>query len=570
MNEMFDWIIVGAGSAGCVLANRLSDNPRHRVLLLEAGPVDSNPWIHIPVGYGKLFDHPELNWRFETDSEPELNHRHIEQPRGRVLGGSSSINGLLYVRGQAEDFENWCKAGAYGWGWDDVLPYFQKAENYEGGREGWHGCDGPLFVSRQRDPHPLCDAFIDASQAAGLKSNQDFNGFDQEGVGYYHVSAKGGRRCSTAVAYLRPIARRANLKIITNAHVQRVIIENGCAVGVEWSTHEKTESARAGEVILSAGAIGSPQLLQLSGIGPGSLLQPLAIPVVHDSPLIGEGLQDHLQVRMVFRASQKLTLNDDFASLWGKAVAMGRYLLTKRGPLTVSAGYAGAFLRSDSSLARPDLQLLFINFSTQRMGTKLDTFSGFTISACQLQPESRGWVRVTAPDILVKPSIRANYLSTARDRNVIVAGMHAIRNIMKRDPLQPYVMEEVAPGHASQGDAALLAHARATGASLYHPVGTVAMGRDDAPLDAQCRVRGVGNLRVVDGSIMPQIVSGNTNAAIIMIGERAADLILRQSRDHGRSAKMIGTISHNPAVIGPGSRELATLLESAVQPEPSK
>lgn len=530
----FDYIVVGAGSAGCVLANRLSADPRHRVLLLEAGGRDSNPWIHVPLGYGKLFNHPKLNWHYRTAAEPELDGRVINQPRGRVLGGSSSINGLIYIRGQAEDFDGWRQAGCTGWSYDDVLPYFIRAEDQARGPDAFHGSGGPLSVSDESEPHALCDAFIDAAHQAGLPRNADFNGATQEGAGYYQTTSRRGRRCSAAVAYLRPARARANLRVVTDAHASRVLIERRTATGVAWTVGDAVWTAQASaEVILATGAVNTPQLLELSGVGSGAWLQALGIDTVHDLPGVGEGLQDHLQVRHVYRASQKLTLNDDMASLWGQARIGWRYLTQRKGPLTVSAGYAGAFLRTDERLASPDIQLHFITFSTDKMGTRLDDFSGFTVSSCQLRPESRGHVHAVSPDPRVAPAIVANYLSTATDRATTVAGMRAVRGIMRQQAIAHLLDAEVAPGAARQDDAALLGYARATGSSLYHPTCTAAMGTGArAVVDPSLRVRGIDRLRIADGSIMPSVVSGNTNAAIIMIGEKAADLIMAETKEY--------------------------------------
>lgn len=524
----FDYIIIGAGSAGCVLANRLTASGRHKVLLLEAGGEDHNPWIHVPIGYGKLFNHSAVNWRFNSAPEPNLNGRTIFQPRGRVLGGSSSINGLVYVRGQKEDFDGWRDAGNVGWGYEDLLPYFRRSENQSRGEDHWHGVGGPLYVSDQSEHHPLCDGFIAAAAQAGHPTNLDFNGPTQEGVGYFQTTSRDGRRCSTAVAYLRPARRRRNLKVQTGAFVRRVLFDGQRASGVEWSDGNRLVQATSdGEVILAAGAINTPQLLQLSGVGPGNLLHHLSIPVRHNSPEVGENMQDHLQVRCVFRAIRAVTLNDDLAAIHRTAWIALRYLVNHKGPLTVSAGYAGAFLRTRLAMRRPDIQVHFITFSTNRMGNKLDTFSGFTASVCGLRPESRGHVRAVSPDPTMAPEILANYLATDLDRQTTVAGLQTLRAIMRKPAMQEHWAEELLPGDACESEEALLAYARDTGSSLYHPTCTVRMGtKIEAPLDPSLRVRGVERLRVVDGSVMPSLVSGNSNAAIIAIAEKGADLIL--------------------------------------------
>ncbi|TAK99287.1 MAG: choline dehydrogenase [Rhodospirillaceae bacterium] len=528
----FDHIIVGAGSAGCVLANRLSADPKRRVLLLEAGGEDWNPWIHVPIGYGKLFTHPKLNWLFSTEPEPGLNNRKIPQPRGRVLGGSSSINGLIYIRGQREDFDHWRQLGCVGWSFDDVLPYFKRAEHQVRGEDAYHGSDGPLTVSDQSEPHELCDALIAAAEQMGLPRNDDFNGVTQEGAGYYQLTTKQGRRCSAATAYLRPVRDRRNLVILPNAHARRILFDGRRAIGIEWASRGDIKTAQAnGDIILAAGAINTPHLLQVSGVGGGKLLQDIGARIVHDLPGVGENLQDHMQVRHVFRASKPITLNDDLASLTRRIRIGWRYLSQRKGPLTVSAGYAGAFLRTDPCAATPDLQLLFINFSSQKMGDRLDTFSGFTVSACPLRPESRGWVRAATCDPHQAPRIFANYLGTLADENAIISGMKQIRELMRQPAVLDYWEHEVSPGSSIATDEQLLDYARATGASLYHPTCSSKMGVDlAAVVDPELRVYGLENLRIADGSIMPALVSGNTNAAIIMIGEKASDLVLGRNR----------------------------------------
>ena len=522
----FDYIIVGAGSAGCVLANRLSADGRSRVLLLEAGPRDSNPWIHIPLGYGKLFNHPTLNWRYSTVPEPGMNGRRISQPRGRVLGGSSSINGLLYVRGQREDFDSWRTAGHVGWGYDDLLPYFIRAEDQMRGSDAFHGVGGPLRVSDPTEPHPLCDAFIAAAVEAGHPANPDFNGANQEGAGYYQATARRGRRVSSAVAYLRPARERRNLQIVTGALVQRILFEGKRAVGVEWRGRHGLERDRAEcEVILAAGAINSPQLLELSGVGDGERLQSLGLPVVHHAPAVGANMQDHLQVRIVYRATQACTLNDDIRSPVRTALMGLRYLLQRKGGLTVSAGYAGGFFCSPRAVdGRPDIQIHFITFSTDAMGAALHPFSGFTATACPLRPHSRGHVHIASPNPADPPEILANYLADPRDEADVVAGVRVIRDILAQPAMQPFIAEELYPGPSIASDQTILDYARDTGGSLYHPSCTAALG---AVVDDHLKVRGVEALRVIDASIMPAVISGNTNAAVIAIAEKGADLIMK-------------------------------------------
>jgi choline dehydrogenase len=524
----FDYIVVGAGSAGCVLANRLTESGRYRVLLLEAGGADRNPWIHVPLGYGKLFTNPKVNWLYNSEPEPELNNRTVIQPRGRVLGGSSSINGLLYVRGQPQDFDHWRQLGNAGWSFDDVLPYFRKAENQQRGEDDLHGVGGPLSVSDVSEPHPLCEAFIEAAQQAGFPRNDDFNGPTQEGAGYFQLTARNGRRCSTAAGYLRPARRRGNLSIATNALTTRILFDGRRAVGVEYIQGGHTRTARAdAEVIVAGGAINSPQLLQLSGLGPAALLQSFGVPVVADMPGVGADLQDHFQVRMAYRCTEPITMNDVINN-WRLSVLAGlRYIVSRKGLLTIGAGYAGGFFKTDPTLPAPDVQAHFIIFSSDKTGAKLHAFPGFIASICQLRPESRGHVRIKSADPRAAPAIQPRYLSASADRDVTVAGMKLLRQIMAQPAMRRYIAEERAPGESCVSDEQLLAYARETGTTIFHPTSTCRMGADlTAVVDDRLRVHGIGNLRVIDGSIMPTVVSGNTNAAIVMIAEKGADMIL--------------------------------------------
>lgn len=520
----FDYVIVGAGSAGCVLANRLTADGRSSVLLLEAGPRDTDFWIHVPLGYGKLFARTDVNWAFESQPEPALNGRRVFTPRGKVLGGTSSINGLLYIRGQGEDFDAW---GVPGWGFDELLPYFKKCEDQSRGASEWHGAGGPLAVSDLPDRHEMCDAFIASAMALGIPRNDDFNGATQEGTGYYQATARNGRRCSTAVGYLRPAEKRTNLRVEVEALATRVLFDGKRAVGVAYEARGAKREARAArEVILAGGTINTPQLLQLSGVGPRALLERYGVALVHDAPGVGEDLQDHFYCRTFWRCTRPITLNDDMLSLWRQAKIGLQYLLLRRGPLTVSAGYAGAFVRTRPELSRPDAQIYFINFSTAKRGGVLHPFSGFTLSVSQTQVESRGSVHIASPDPHDAPAIRYNYLATENDRRVMVDGLKLVRRIAGTAPLSDYVAAEEYPGPSVQSDAEWLAFCREAGDTVFHVTSTCRMGTDArAVVDPQLRVRGVEALRVVDASVMPAVPSGNINAAVIAVAEKAADLI---------------------------------------------
>jgi choline dehydrogenase len=527
----FDYIVVGAGSAGCVLANRLTESGRHRVLLIEAGGHDHHIWIHIPLGYGKLFDNAKVNWLYKTEPEPELNNRQIIQPRGKVLGGSSSINGLLYVRGQHADYDHWRQLGNAGWGFADVLPYFRRAEDQQRGADDFHGAGGPLAVSDVSEPHPLCEAFIDAAQQAGMPRNDDFNGATQEGAGYFQLTAKNGRRWSTAVGYLRQAQRRRNLAVASNALASRILFAGRRAVGVQYHQHGMLRTAYAdGEVIVSGGAFNSPQLLQLSGLGPAKVLRDLGIEVIADLPGVGADLQDHLQIRMQYRCTEPITMNDVLHSWRHRTSAGLRYVLFRKGLLAIGAGYAGGFFRTSPLAATPDVQVHFIIFSADTAGAVLHSFPGFITSVCQLRPESRGFVHIKSADPRKAPAIQPRYLSSPTDRDTVVAGIKLLRRIMSQPAMRRYIAEERAPDPHCTSDAELLAFARATGTTVFHPTSTCRMGPDStAVVDERLRVHGIERLRVVDGSIMPTVVSGNTNAAIVMIGEKGADMILQDA-----------------------------------------
>ncbi len=528
----FDYVIVGAGSAGCVLAHRLSESGRHSVLLLEAGPKDRNIWIHVPLGYGKLFKDRSVNWMYQTEPEPGLGGRTVFQPRGKVLGGSSSINGLLYVRGQHEDYDRWRQRGNSGWGFDDVLPYFRKAEDQQRGADEFHGVGGPQPVSDSRHPDPLSQAFITAAVEAGIPENPDFNGATQEGAGWFQTTTRRGRRASTARSYLRAARQRGNLRIETAALAQRIVFDGCRATAVQYSQGGVTRTVRAGrEILVSGGAYNSPQLLQLSGIGPAALLTSHGIDVVLDAPGVGNDLQDHMQVRIVTRCAQRITLNDVVNSPLRSLMTGLQYAAFRTGPLTIAAGTSGAFLRTDPRLATPDVQIHFLPFSTDKMGEKLHAYSGFSASVCQLRPESRGSLRIRSADPSAPPEIRINYLATETDRTVNVEGLKILRRILAAPALKPFAVEEVEPGPKVASDEELLNFCRLRGSTVYHPTSTCRMGNDSlAVVDQKLRLRGIEGLRVVDASVMPDIVSGNTNAAVIMIAEKAAHMILEDAR----------------------------------------
>ncbi len=528
----FDYVIVGAGSAGCVLANRLSADGRHSVLLLEAGPKDSNLWIHVPLGYGKLFKEKTVNWMYQTEPEPGLNGRQVFQPRGKVLGGSSSINGLLYVRGQHEDYDRWRQRGNAGWGFDDVLPYFKKAEDQQRGADDYHGAGGPLPVSDMLHADPLSGAFIKAAVESGIPDNPDFNGATQEGAGWFQTTTLNGRRASTARSYLRAARGRRNLHIETSALAQRILFEGRRAAGVEFRQNGALRTVRARkEILISSGAYNSPQLLQLSGVGPAELLKSHGIDVVLDAPGVGNDLQDHMQVRIVMRCSQPITLNDILNHPGRRIMAGARYAAFRKGPLTIAVGTSGAFFKTDPRLASPDVQIHFLPFSTDKMGEKLHPYSAFSASVCQVRPESRGTLRIKSADPMAAPEIRINYLATETDRTVNVEGLKILRKILAAPALKPFVVEESEPGAKVVSDEDLLAFCRQRGSTVYHPTSTCRMGNDSlAVVDQRLRLRGIEGLRVVDASVMPDLVSGNTNAPVIMIAEKASDMILQDAR----------------------------------------
>lgn len=529
--DAYDYIIIGAGSSGCVLANRLSADPNNRVLLLEAGGADVNPWIHVPVGYFKTMHNPGTDWCYMTEPDTGINQRRLQWPRGKVLGGSSSLNGLLYVRGQAEDYDRWEALGNKGWSYENVLPYFKKSEDQERGENKYHGVGGPLKVSDLRLRRPIADHFIEAAIQAGIPRNHDYNGETQEGVGYFQQTAYKGFRWSTAKGFLKPARKRPNLTVKTRAHTSRILFSGTRAVGVEFYQGEKLQQVHANkEVILSAGAIGSPQILQLSGIGPKALLDRHQIPVIKDLPGVGQNLQDHLQIRLVFKTSES-TLNDELNSYFKQFKVGLQYILKRTGPLTLAASQIAAFTKTDPSLDRPDIQFHMQPLSADKPGDGVHPFSAFTASVCQLRPHSRGYIEIKSSDPFEHPAIHPNYLSDERDLKVAVESVKIARKIADAPALKPHIIDEYVPGRQFQTDEELLDAARRFSQTIYHPTSTCKMGHDEmAVVNDRLQVHGISGLRVIDASIMPEIVSGNTNAPAIMIAEKGADMILEDAR----------------------------------------
>lgn len=527
----FDYVIVGAGSAGCLLANRLSANPAHKVLLLEAGGRDNWRWIHIPVGYLYCIGNPRTDWCYSTEPDPGINNRILGYPRGRVLGGSSAINGMIYMRGQAADYDSWAEQGNVGWAWDDVLPVFKQFEDHYGGESQFHGGSGEWRVERQRLSWKILDAFRQAAQQADIPSIDDFNQGDNEGCAYFEVNQRRGVRWTSAKAFLQPVAQRPNLTVLTGAQVERIVFSGRKADGVQFTHegHKKFAKAKA-EVILSAGSIGSAQLLQVSGVGPGALLQSLGIPVVHDLPGVGQNLQDHLQLRLIYKVHGAKTLNTMVGSLWGKALMGAQYALQKRGPLAMAPSQLGAFARSGPDQTRANLEYHVQPLSLEKFGEDLHNFPAITASVCNLRPTSRGHVNITSPDASKPPAILCNYLQTAEDRQVAADSIRLTRKIMAQPALAQYSPQEYKPGPQVDTQADLERAAGDIGTTIFHPVGTCKMGTDAmAVVDPQLRVHGVEGLRVIDASIMPTITSGNTNSPSIMIAQQGATFILAQA-----------------------------------------
>ncbi len=524
----YDYIVVGGGTAGCVLANRLSADPSVTVLLLEAGGRDDYFWIHVPIGYLYTMHNPRTDWCLKTEPEPGLDGRALAYPRGKVLGGCSSINGMIYMRGQARDYDGWRQMGNTGWAWDDVLPYFKRSEDHHGGANAVHGAGGEWRVEQQRLHWPILDAFRDAAEEVGIPKTGDFNTGDNEGSGYFEVNQRRGVRWSTAKAFLKPVMHRHHLRVLTGARASRLLLREGAAEGILFDYQGETCRACAdGEILLTAGAVHSPQLLELSGIGRPDVLHETGIELVHELTGVGENLQDHLQVRAVFKIRRGRTLNEQASSIVGKLKMGLDYAIFRRGPLSMAPSQLGLFAKSDPAKETPDLQYHIQPLSTDRLGGPLHSFKAITASVCNLRPQSRGDVHIAGPDHEEAPRIRPRYLSTAEDRLTAAKALRLTRRIMQTKAVAVYEPEEFLPGPHLASDEELAVAAGQIATTIFHPVGTCRMGTDsEAVVDPELRVRGIAKLRVVDASVMPTITSGNTNSPVIMIAEKAADMII--------------------------------------------
>jgi len=530
----FDYIIIGAGSAGCVLANRLSENPNNKILLLEAGGKDSNPWIHIPGGYFKTMHNPSTDWCFTTEKEQNCDNREMVYPRGKTLGGSSSINGMLYIRGQSNDYNYWRQLGNVGWSWEDVLPYFKKSEDFQFGENEFHGSGGPIKVEKIRATFKVLDLFLEAAEEFGYKKTEDFNSGNNEGMGYFPFTIKNGLRCSTAVGYLNPVKNRKNLEIVTKAHTKNIEFENKKATRVNYWHNGQIISVIANkEIILSAGTIGSPHILQASGIGPANLLKKNNIEVIKDQPNVGKNLTDHLMLRPVYKIKNLETLNDIYYSIPKKIKSGLQFLLFRKGPLTVGASYVCGFIKSDPILETPNLQFHISPASTDLLGkSSLHKFPGFTPTITNVRPTSRGSIELKSPDTRVSPKIKMNYLSTDEDREIAGKSLKIVRKIvMESNAYKKYDPEELRPGINIIDNEELANEAGKYANTIFHPVSTCRMGNDDgAVVNDRLKAHGLDNLRIVDASVMPHITSGNTNAPTIMIAEKASDMIIEDSK----------------------------------------